>query len=585
MPLSPYMLMPSQGSDPADEWNRLGFEAQLKGNLPEAQNNYNQAMRCNPRHAMAAQNLAIVFAQSNMLNDAMLTMERAEMMDGQYEAIPMNLALMAMDAERIDEALAASKRAVEKAPENVDALFVLAMVLPTAGKAEESVAIYDRILAKKPNHPAAGSNACFVQTLTDCGPKELLEQRTKWWETHHFKGTLEPHTNSRTTDRPLRVGYVGGDFKGHSAAFIFARVLLHHSKDVEPYFYSSLPVDPEKDFRTKQFADAAGAAVEEWTAPDGSKPKRPAGGRWRDISTLTDEQAAKLIREDKIDILVDLAGHTGGGRLALFTYKPAPVQVTAWGFAHGTGCPEMDYFLADPVAVPLNERQHFTEKIYDLPCIVTMEPPKEYMVNGTSKLPLRKNGYITFGSFARYEKMTDACLRTFAEILKRVPDSRLVFKDHAYKRPYSIRRVMEFMEGIEPERLLFSVATDHRDHLLAYQQCDIFLNPFPHSSGVVSCEVLWMGVPMITLRGKQPGGRTGASVLTAMGRPEWIANTPEEYVDKAVGLAESVKVLADVRKTLQAELLKSAVYTGYVEAVEAGYKEMWKQWVDGQKSG
>ncbi len=585
MPISPYMLMPAQGSDPADEWHRLGFEAQMKGNLPEAQNNYNHALRCNPRHAVAAQNLAIVFAQSNMLNDALLTIERAEMMDGQHSAIPMNRAVMAFDAERIDEALAASKRAVEKAPEDVPAMFVRAMILTSAGKAEESVAIYDRIIAKEPTHPAASANACFVQTLTDCGPKELLEQRKKWWETNHFKGTIEPHTNSRTTDRPLRVGYVGGDFKGHSAAFIFSRVLLHHSKDVEPYFYSSLPVDPEKDFRTNQFAIAAGAGGEDWTPPDGSKARRPKGGRWRDISMMTDPDAAKLIREDKIDILVDLAGHTGGGRLALFTYKPAPVQCTAWGFAHGTGCPEMDYFLADPVSVPEEERQHFAEKIYDLPCIVTMEPPAEYGINGTSKLPLRKNGYITFGSFARYEKMSDECLRTFAAILKRVPDSRLELKDHAYKRPFSIRRVMEFMDGIEPERLLFSVATDHRDHLLAYQQCDLFLNPFPHSSGVVSCEVLWMGVPMITLRGKQPAGRTGASVLTAMGRTGWIAETPAEYVEKAVDLAESIKLLADVRKTLRDELIKSPVYTGYVEAVETAYKDVWKRWADGQKSG
>jgi predicted O-linked N-acetylglucosamine transferase (SPINDLY family) len=552
--------MPAQGSDQSDEWVRLGVEAQVSGNLPLAQTRYQQALRLDPRHSIATQNLAIVFAQSAMQNEALLTIERAAMMDGDHGCINVNWGLMALEADRIDIALEQARKGYEKEP-NANSRLALAMVSATAGRPQDAIPLYNEMLADDPKHGAAGPNSCFVMTLTNSTPAELLAQRQKWYKANRYEGKIEQHRNDRSTDRPIRVGYVGGDFKQHSAAFIFARVLLHHSADVEMYLYSSLPVDPVADVRTKKFQDAA---------PD----------RWRDISAMNDEDADRLIRKDKIDILVDLAGHTNGGRLGLFTRKPAPVQVTAWGFAHGTGLPEIDAFFADPVSVPADERQHYAERIIDLPCIVTMEPPVEYNLKGTSSPPLRANGYVTFGSYARYEKMSDDCLKAFAEILRRVPDSRMQFKDHAFRRPYSIRRIQSFMNGIEPERLLFSIATNHPDHLLAYQQADLCLDPWPHGGGVVSLETIFMGVPIITRYGTQPSGRSAASVLTAMGRKEWIANSPAEYIAKAVEWSDRTKELAEARKTLRQELLDSPVVNGYAEAVESKYKELWRQYVD-----
>lgn len=557
----PYILSPAQGADQADEWHRLGLESQLSGQLPQAQQRYQQALRLDPRHAMATQNLAIVFAQSSLLNEALLTIERASMLDSASALIHMNWALMALESEHIDVALKAAREAVRLAPDDIGSLMSLAMVLATAGMPDQAVPLYNRILDKEPKHSAAGPNSCFIQTLTDATPADLLRQRRRWYDANRFVGTVEPHRNDRSPDRPLRVGYVGGDFKSHSASFIFSRVLFHHTNAVEMYLYSSLPVNPEADARTKKFKDLA-------------------GDRWRDISTMKDEDAAALVRKDRIDILVDLAGHTNGGRLALFTAKPAPVQVTAWGFAHGTGCPEIDYFFADPLAVHEAERKDFVEKIIDLPCIVTMEPPVEYNLKGTSTSPFKKHGYITFGSYARYEKMSDQCLKAFAEILRRVPDSRLEFKDHAYRRPYAIRRIMNLMPDIAKDRLLFSLATTHPDHMLAYQQADICLDPWPHGGGVVSLEQLYMGVPLLTLYGTQPSGRSATSVLSAMGRTDWIARTPEDYVEKAVAMADNPKAMADARKTLRDELLDSPVVKGYSEAVEQRYREIWKTWCD-----
>lgn len=574
--MQPFVLIPSQGSDPADEWIRLGVQAHTEGKLDKAEEGYRHALRLDPRNITATQNLAVALASRGNLNEALLTAERAAMQDGDTTLVHCNRALICLESDRIDEALEAAERAVriaERAPKvefpdgGVQAHFVKALICGTAGRAADSLEAYEEILSREPLHPAAGPNSCFIQTLVDSDPSMLLANRRRYAAAHRPKDMpTVRHSNSRDPDRVLRVGYVGGDFKTHSAAMIFGNVLLKHSAAVEPYFYSSLPVNAEQDLMTRQFFVAAGKEQ-----------------RWRDILPMNDDQAAEAIRNDRIDILVDLAAHTSGGRLGLFFRRPAPVQITAWGFAHGTGMEEIDYFLADPIAVPEEERQFYTEKVIDLPCIVSYLPPP-YPIRGTSVAPSASRGFFTFGSYARYEKLSDECLRAFAEILRRVPGSKLQFKDHAFRRPYSMRRVLSFMEGIDPSRLLFSISTNHPDHMLAYQQCDLCLDPWPHGGGVVFLEQMWMGVPTITLRGKQPSGRTGASVLTAMDRKELIAESPEEFVEKAVKLATDVAYhlgthgLVAARSTLREEFLKSPVVAGYPQAVEAAYRNVWKEW-------
>lgn len=555
-----YMLIPQQGTEPADEWIRLGVEAQMAGKFPDAERHYRQALRADPRNAIATHNFAILYAQQGNLNEALLTIERAILFDDKHASLKMTYALMCLDADRIDDALAAGRKAVETAP-NKDTRLALALVVATAGLPKEAIPLYNAILDEDSKHMQAGPNSCFVQTLVNSTPKDLLAQRKRWYEANAFKGERAPHKVDPTWPRPLRVGYVSGDFKTHSAAMIFRNVVCHHDNAVVlPYFYCSLPVDPAADHFTKIMKEAA-------------------GDRWRDISTKPDEEADALIRADKIDILVDLAGHTNGGRLSLFTRKPAPVQACAWGFAHGTGCPEIDWFFADQVSVPESERPDFAERIYDLPCLVTYEELPYALPDGDERIPYRQNGFITFGSSARYEKLSAECLAVFANILRAVPDAVLRLKDSAYRRPYSIKRVMEAMPDVDPARLHFLIGTDHREHMLAYRQADIGLDPFPHGGGVVGLEQLYMGVPIVTLYGTQPSGRNTASILTAMGRPGWIAKDTDEYVRIAVELAEDVKALRQARKTLRGELMNSPVVKGYREAVEAAYVDIWQQYM------
>ncbi len=556
----PYIIIPPQGSGPAEEWMRLGLEAQTTNKYPDAERCYRQALRINSAHALVTQNLAVLYAQMGNLNEAILTIERACLFDsGKHGVVWMNWAFMCLEADRIEEALTAARSGVDAVPCK-ETWLAMAMILGTAGKPSEAIQYYEKILEADPKHPMAGPNVCFVQTLTKATPEQLLAKRKDWYQANAYTGEKYQHHIGRINGSvaPIRVGYVSGDFKTHSASMIFGSILLNHDKSkVLPFYYSTLPVNPGADEMTKLFKDSAGE-------------------NWRDIAGMSDEDAGNLIHKDRIDILVDLAGHTNGSRLQLFTRKPAPIQVTAWGFAHGTGCPEIDYFLADKVAVPEEERKHYAEKIWDVPCIISYNPPS-YELSASSPLPYFVNGYFTFASHARYEKFSDECLETWRRILLEVPDSRLQLKDHAYRRPYSMKRVLSILKDIDPKRVLFSLATSHQEHLLSYQQADVILDPFPHSGGVVGMEQLYMGLPIITMYGTQAAGRSTSSVLTAMGRSEWIAKSTDEYVEKAVALTKDVRRLADLRKTLRSEFLESPVVKGYPQAIEAAYAAMYEQ--------
>jgi protein O-GlcNAc transferase len=561
-----YMIVPPQGSEPADEWVRLGVEAQMGDRKPDADRHYRQALRIDPRHVIATHNHAILFATQGNLNEALLTMERAMIFDESFGAVYMNYALMCLEAGRIDAALEAGEKAVAIGDKDngplgkVHPKVVLAMVYGSAGKSAEAVPTYNAALDEDPKHMQAAVNACFAQTLTFSTPADLLKQRKRYAEAVKYTGTIRKPKVDTEWPRPLRVGYVGGDFKQHSAAMIFSNVLFNHDRGkVTPYYYSSLPTNPDHDAYSKRF-------------------KELAEDRWRVIEGKNDDEAADIVREDRIDILVDLAAHTSGGRLPIFLRRPAPLQVTAWGFAHGTGLPEIDYFFADPVAVPEEERQFFAEKIYDLPSLVTYWPP-EYKFKEGAQIPYALNGFVTFGSSARYEKISEECLGAFARILEAVPDSVLRLKDSAYGRPYSIRRVLKIMQGhgIAPERVHFLIGTSHEEHMQAYRNSDLQLDPFPHGGGVVALEQLYMGLPIITLYGTQPAGRNTSSVLTAMGRGDWIAKTQDEYVEKAVALANDLKTLREARKTLRNELLESPVIKDYAAKVEAAYQDIWER--------
>ena len=561
----PYILLPpTEAGAVVSEWLAVAIESHQLGRFPDAERQLRHALELAPDDPRSYNNLACAYAAGNNHKEALLAIERASLFarsgdDAQKASevqgiVFCNWALIGLDLEQIDLALEKADLAVRIYP-CTQTRVALALCHPASGAPAGALPLYNTVLDEDPKHHVAGMNASFVQTLIDAKPEALLTQRRRFYEGQRQIGSGLKHHKLSLNGKPIRVGYVSGDYRRHSASSIFGAVVLHHSPRIEPYLYSTQPVDVDADPVSKKF-------------------KTSAGDRWRDLFGVPDEKAEELIRKDRIDILVDLSGHTGGGRLGLFTRKPAPIQVTAWGFAHGTGCPEIDYFLADPVAVPIPERSYYAERVVDLPCIVAYEPP-EYQLSGVSNPPVRSNGYVTFGCFSRYEKLSTAYLATCQEILLGVSNSRMEFKDNAFRQPYAVKRVLEIMDQVDPKRLSFRIGTSQVDHMLAYQRCDLILDPFPHSGGTCCLEQLWMGVPLVTLYGTQASGRTTSSVLTCLNRLDWIAHTRDEYIIAAIDLTMRWKDrLAPARKTLRQELLESPVCRGYITAVEDTYTNL-----------
>jgi len=307
---------------------------------------------------------------------------------------------------------------------------------------------------------------------------------------------------------------------------------------------------------------------------------RRAADRWRAVAQLPDDELCQQILADEIDILVDLSSHTLGNRLGVFARKPAPIQVTAWGYATGTGLPTIDYLFSDPVACPPPVRHLFAEKVFDLPCLVSIDPLPDGVLHGPP--PLLANRHVTFGVFNRAVKITDEAVALWARVLAAVPDARLLVKDGAFDDAAMQERLRQRFagHGIAAERLTFRGRTTRLEHLNAHREIDISLDPFPHNGGISTWESLQLGVPVIAKLGNSIPSRLAGAILSAVGLDDWVAHSAEDYV----GLAEKFAALPDRLAALRDELPRRVAASAagnsatYTRAVEAAYRTMWQDY-------
>jgi predicted O-linked N-acetylglucosamine transferase (SPINDLY family) len=295
--------------------------------------------------------------------------------------------------------------------------------------------------------------------------------------------------------------------------------------------------------------------------------------RWREVWSFPDDQLADCIRSDKVDILIDLSGHTAGNRLRTFARKPAPVQVTAWGFATGTGLPSIDYMFSDPVALPPTNRPFFAEQIYDLPCLLIMEPPPAEF--RCVEPPVLSTGCITYGLFNRVSKFSDHTIAVWAQILQGDTTARLLIKDASIDQD-SIRRMLleKFgAHGLGPERIVLLGKTSREDHLKAYGQVDICLDPFPQNGGISTWEALYMGVPVVAKLGTTIASRCAGAILSAVGLGGWAATDEAQYVE--IALSATPERLRTLRGALPAMIAARCSPGAYTRSVEDAYRAMW----------
>jgi predicted O-linked N-acetylglucosamine transferase (SPINDLY family) len=367
------------------------------------------------------------------------------------------------------------------------------------------------------------------------------------------------HENDCTPGRRLRIGYVSADFREHSASKVFGGMLTHYDRSqFEVYAYSNSRL--KEDRYSELFRKNVTV--------------------WRNIAGLSDQAAASMLLDDRIDILVDLSGHTAGNRLLVFARRPAPIQITALGYAAGTGMQAMDVFFTDRVMVPLDEVGYYREEVRYLPCALGLFSMDEFPA--VNALPALSNGVVTFGSFNRLAKVSNDTYRTWAKLLLAIPGSRLLLKATELDDALNRERILQAFTqaGIAAERIVMRGNTSWYEHMQAYHQVDIALDPFPHGGGVTALEGLMMGVPVITRRWPTLTGRISASVMTTLKLPGWIAETPEQYVEIAVGQANDLQSLSKLRGQLRGIFTSSVLgdQAAFVRSVEQEYRKLWQEW-------
>jgi predicted O-linked N-acetylglucosamine transferase (SPINDLY family) len=362
----------------------------------------------------------------------------------------------------------------------------------------------------------------------------------------------------RTLGRPLRVGYVSSAFHRHATSKVIAAVLLRHDPArVQTWCYSAAR---RRDAASLRFRMAAKA--------------------WRGIAGISDADVAQAIRDDGIDILVDLDGHYAGNRLGIFAHRAAPVQVSAWGYVSGPGWPGIDYLLTDQVVVPRDERGDFPERLIDLPCA---QPYDAALMTRTPSGAPAPDGPIRFGCFNRFDKLSPETLALWARVLSASPGATLLLKNLYFAEAGPRERVVAALGrgGVDPNRVTCEAAEAQFAYLGAFSRVDVALDPFPVSGGVTTLDGLSQDVPAVTLAGPQPTGRITASILTWLGLADCIAASPDDYVRLAVELGRDPARLAALRGDVQTawSRFSPAAMQGYASAVEDIYDEIWARYL------
>ena len=449
------------------------------------------------------------------------------------------------------------RQILERDPSQASAWSLLASTAERIGDVDEALACFERAMDLAPPNTTLLSNYIFAH---DRHPGRTLADALAARRRYNELVAVEPraHPNDRDPERRLRVGYVSGDFHHHSAAFGFGPILLNHTDAFDLYAYDNHTA-----------SDALTDALRE-RIPN-----------WRQVAHLDDAALDALIRADEIDVLVDLSGHSSGNRLPVFARKPAPIQVTAWGYITGTGLDAMDYLFADDVTVPPEDEPFYAESVWRLPRIMPYLAAPPDRVGEVSAPPADTNGYLTLGVYQRLGKLKPDTIALWSRVLDAVPDARLLVKASGLEDEATRLRVeARFREaGADLTRVAFHGASGHWPHMRAYDRIDLALDPWPDGGGISTLEAAWMGVPTLTAPWRQIPSRFTASLNSELGLPWLTVRTPSEYVARVVEIDQQREALGEVRRLMR-DLMTSSAFCNpalYLPPVEAAYREMWRR--------
>ncbi len=540
----------------------LGLVLFQAGKREQAEYFIRAAVRADPARPEFRSGLGNMLAMTNRHAEAIEAFREALKIDPAHTAAHVGLALSLTRSADLDGAIAAGREACRLQPGLFQPWVNLSSTLVQAGRADEAIdTLRDaagRFPASVPVHTALLTALNYVPGVS---ADEIADHCRK---AGALMGTdrKPAFANTREPDRRLRVAIVSGDLRTHSVAFFAEPILEARDRAaMEILCYSTARGGDATTERLKALSDG-----------------------WVEAAELNDDALLKRFESDRIDIIVELSGHTNGNRLAALARRGAPVQATYLGYPNTTGVPAIDYRIVDALTDPPGAERLATEKLVRLPgCFLCYRPFTSPAPPEPGPPPSASAGHVTFGSFNSMPKIGQPTIDLWTAILKDVPGSRLLLKNKSLADPNARRRLVgQFAgRGIDESRLeLFPPAPTQSEHLAVYERMDIGLDTFPYHGTTTTCEALWMGVPVVTLEGDAHASRVGVSLLTNTGLTDLIARSPEEYRRLAAGLAGDPARLADLRRTLRARVGSSTLCDapGFAKKFQAALRGMWREW-------
>ncbi len=539
-----------------DEAFAIALSQQRAGQLSEAEAGYRRILAEDANQPEVLYNLGLVLRTNGRLNEAVDAYERALELRPRFPEAINNLGVVFERLGRLDEAEDVFRHALLLEPNSADTLSNLGGVLKDLGRLDESIEYLSRAHEFAPGNARIHSNLIFTQHYSPAFDAAALRRAAEEWNQQHGS-RLQPSSrrfpNDSNPHRRLRVGYLSSYFRDHCQALFTIPFLSHHDHDSFEIFVYSDVVSPDAiTARLQGYSDV-----------------------WRQTVGLDDAEVTAMIKQDKIDILVDMTLHMADHRLGVFAEKPAPVQITWLGYPGTTGMNAMDYRLTDPQLDPAGTDLFYSEQSIRLPDSFWCYDPltEEPSVN---PLPAGTTGPITFGCLNNFCKTTDAVLDLWAQVLRSVPNSKLLLLTPLG----SARARVKARLGLGADHVEFAAYQPRRDYLELYHRIDIGLDTFPYNGHTTSLDALWMGVPVISRSGPTVVSRAGLSLMTALGLSELVAETNDQFVQIATSLANDRKRIATLRSGLREQIQQSPLMDAarFAQNLENAYRLMWQHW-------
>jgi len=540
----------------------LSNSFQNLGRLKEAVSACLRAIDMDPNLVEAYVSLGNALDRMGKLKDAESVLRKAVAINPKIAESYNNLGFLLWKQARLEEAKAVLRKGIEIKPSLAQLFIHLANTLREQLKIDEAILCFRNAIKIESNN-AVHSNLLFLLNFNqDYTPKAIFEKHQRWAENVAVPliSSDQFFNNNPDLERRLRIGYVSPDFRLHPVMSFIEPVLANHDhNNFEVFCYSGTS-------RSDMLTDRVKCMVD----------------KWRDIYGMSDEYVADIVRNDKIDILVDLAGHTANNRILVFARKPSPIQVAYLGYPNTTGLPNVDYRITDSYADPENLTDHlYSEELMRLPgCFCCYQPPSLSLE--VNSLPALKTGKITFGCLNDPLRINKSVVSVWSEILKMVGGSQLILQARQKTDEGAKGRLTELFDrnGISGERIRIVDFKPFSEHLRLYNNIDITLDTFPFNGHTNTCNSLWMGVPVVVLRGQNYISRMGNSLLSNAGLSDLIAGSKHEYIHKAVKLSHDFELLQKLRVSLRAmiagsNLTDAKLFTG---SIEKAFRQMWRNW-------